>query len=287
MNGRNLFADGGGPRKSCAVKPAAEAWLPLLALALFTACGSFEDSIGPLPSRPASGASGTGGQPSSPVGTSGAGGVVDPLGRTRCHAPAGISGSPRSIEEAVALINGLPKPTSVACFVESLDRPLYAFATSSRVSAQPAFSAKSPRLFLRLGQLTLSVVVEGESSLLLEFGYLTEGDARSVKGELEFPQPAQLSAAAPYERIARDGGTVCNVCHSSEQPTETVPFTQAYASLAFRPNPAYQVGLDQLKAEQLACDFAVEPSRCEMLAALFGGGQVLPAEFPQTMTIFF
>ena len=50
--------------------------------------------------------------------------AVNPLGRARCRPPAGVSGYPKTTQAALDLLNALPKPTSVACFVESLDRPL-------------------------------------------------------------------------------------------------------------------------------------------------------------------
>lgn len=68
---------------------------------------------------------------------------TDPQTPRRCVAPPGISAAPSSIAAAVALINALPPPVTVACFVESLDRPLQVVATASDLSAQPAagFSA--------------------------------------------------------------------------------------------------------------------------------------------------
>ena len=118
----------------------------------------------------------------------GAGPTVSPLGRTRCVAPLGVNGSPRCTQELIELLNALPKPTSVACFLESLERPLTVYATSSQFSAQPAFSGASPRLFLKLGSLWLSVVIDGKSSYLMEFGDRVVGDPlRSIKGELQLP----------------------------------------------------------------------------------------------------
>ena len=210
-----------------------------------------------------------------------------------CRPPEGVSGSPRTIEEAVTLLNALPKPTSVACFLESLDRPLQAIATRNIVSAQPAFSAVSPRIFLRHGQLVLSVVPEGEGSHLLEFSYLLEGDTRSIKAELALPLTGPVPASAPYEHVlptdpvglAR-GGTVCGGCHAHEERVQSIGFASAFSSVAFRPNPSFQVSLETLAAEQKSCDRAAQPDRCAILTALFGHGAVTPAEFPSAMVIF-
>jgi cytochrome c553 len=198
-----------------------------------------------------------------------------------------VSGSPRTIAEAIALLNALPKPTSVACFVESLDRPLFAYATSSTISAQPALSFRSPRIFLRENQLLLSVVIEGPYSWLVEFSELIENDTRSIKGELLFPLAAAVAAAAPYDRIRYAQGTVCGTCHGSEERAPSVDFTEAFSSTAFRPNLTFRVSLDSLVHEQQICDPSVEPERCQLLSAIFAGGPVSEAQFSQTMTLFY
>ncbi|HYQ27585.1 MAG TPA: hypothetical protein VER04_10200 [Polyangiaceae bacterium] len=210
-----------------------------------------------------------------------------------CRPPPGISGSPRTIEEAVTLLNALPKPTTLDCFLESLDRPLSAYATSNIISAQPAFSPASPRIFLRIERLLLSVVPEGAGSHLLEFGYLQPGEERSVKAELPLPLTAAVAPSAPYEHVLdKDssgllrGGTSCGGCHAAEAPDKSIAFASAFSSLAFRPNPAYRVSLDALNDAQKACDPVAQPERCAMLTALFAHGSVMQAEFPNTMAIF-
>lgn len=221
-------------------------------------------------------------------GGSGGGGTLGGTpGHARCRAPSGVSASPQTVEEAVALLNALPKPTSVACFVESLDRPLHIFATSSTISAQPAFSFKSPRVFLRLNKLLLSVVVDGESSGLIEFSDLIDDDARSIKGELALPLLSPVSNAAPYERVHYNEGTVCGICHGPEERVESIGYAQAYASVAFRPNTAYRVSLPSLLHERDVCNALTEANRCEMLGALFDYGPVSEAQFSETMTLFF
>lgn len=207
--------------------------------------------------------------------------------RSRCHAPDGVSGSPRSSQEAIALLNALPKPTSVACFVESLDRPLSVFATSSTVSAQPALSPRSPRVFLRFDQLVLSVAIDGDSSLKIEFSDLIAGDTRSIKGELLLPLSELVARGALYDRVLYGTGTVCGFCHGNEQPGASVDFPQAYSSLAFRPNVQYRIPLSALAHENQICDPVAEPARCAMLSAIFDGGEVLDARFSDAMTLFY
>lgn len=214
---------------------------------------------------------------------------VNPLGRPRCQAPAGVSGSPETIEAAVSLLNALPKPTSVACFVESLDRPLTAFATSSSFSAQPALSGRSPRVFLRLDKLWLSVVVDGESSYLVEFSQALDTDPlRTIKAELLLPLTEAVPQSLPYERVRFGSGTACGLCHTGETRADDISFTDAFASAAFRPRPETRVGIDEnLRIESDNCDWRVEPHRCELLSSIFDGGTVVEEAFPHAMPTFF
>lgn len=255
-------------------------WLGTLGLACSAEPGAPVPSDALLPSSPAGGSASVGGASAS------AGGSVNPLAAARCRPPLGMSGSPRTIEEAIALLNALPKPTSVACFVESLDRPLTAYATSSALSAQPALSAKSPRVFIKIDRLWLSVVMDGESSYLIELSHLEPDDVLSVKGEVQAPIEAELPASAPYDRVRYGTGTVCGLCHFDEQPALGVSFTQAFASTAFRPRPITRVGLDALLLERQRCDFNAEPHRCGLLSAVFDGGAVIEEAFPGSMPTF-
>jgi len=241
---------------------------------------------------PGAGAAAGGSAPGSRDGAgSGAGGgpvapLVDPLGRARCQAPDTASASPADIERAVAWINALPKPTSVACFVESLARPLKIYATDSTLSAQPAHSYRSPRVFIQLDKLWLSVVVDGDSSRLIEFGLLVDDQStRSLKGELKLPLDAPVPSSTPFDRVRYDGGTSCALCHANEQ--QETAFGTAFSSDALRPRPESRVSIDSLRSERQACDWQVEPHRCEMLSAIFDGGTVTEVQFPETMRTFF
>jgi hypothetical protein len=248
---------------------------------LSLACGA-PDADHPLPT--------TAGGSSSGGAASDGGGAADgpnPLGRSRCKPPAGTTGSPQTIEQAVALLNALPKPTSVACFVESLDRPLTIFSTSSPFSAQPALSTKSPRVFIKSGQLWLSIVIDGDSSELIEFGYLLGDTLRSIKGELHLPLDAPIAPSAPYERVRYQSGTVCGLCHSDERPEEVPGIAGVFSTVAFRPRPDSHVQLGALALEWQACKWEQEPHRCEMLSSVFGGGQVVEGAFPNAMGTFF
>lgn len=213
----------------------------------------------------------------------------NPLGRERCRAPSGVSASPRDTQEALLLLNALPKPTSVACFLESLSRPLSIQATSSIFSAQPALSALSPRVFIKLGQGWLSVVIDGDSSYLLEFGDVLDGDpSRSVKGELELPLLEPAAPSAPYDRVMfNDTTTSCGFCHFNERIADNLSFPNAFASVAFQPRLESLVSTSSLRSEHERCDWQREPHRCDMLASIFDGGEVREEPFPSSLATFF
>lgn len=59
--------------------------------------------------------------------------VVTPL-RPRCTPAGGVSRSPSTIAQVVDLVNALPRPLSLTCFLESLDRPLQVAASSGVIS---------------------------------------------------------------------------------------------------------------------------------------------------------
>ena len=199
-----------------------------------------------------------------------------------------MSGTPHSIEEAVALLNALPKPTSVACFVESLDRPFVATATSSMFSAQPATSSDSPRVFLKIDRTWISVVLDGAATDLIEFGYLLDDGLHSLKGELKLPATQALPLTTPFDRIRYDDGyTLCGACHRDETLERIEGDTSIYSSLAYRPRPETRVPIDFLRTAAQTCNWDQQPHRCEMLSALFDGGPVDEGEFPADMATFF
>lgn len=156
------------------------------------------------------------------------------------------------------------------------------------LSAQPALSIKSPRVFIKLGQLWSSVVIDGDSSYLLEFSTLLADDpGRSVKGELLLPIQAPVPASAPYDRVRYGKGTVCGLCHYGEESVPSISFAAAFSSIAFRPRPDTRVSIDELRAQAQGCDWQLESHRCEMLSAVFGGGAVVETTFPDSMATFF
>jgi hypothetical protein len=203
-----------------------------------------------------------------------------------CAGPASAR-SPRSIPDALEWINAQPKPLSLPCFLETLDRPLALYATESIFSAQPAVGKRSPRMFLFAEPLIMTITPEGRGSHLLEFGE-RRSETTSLKGEIVFPVEAELEPSAPYERVLVEGGyTTCSGCHEGEEPDTLTSFTRAFVSRALRPVPSERVSLSELRVEAHACDDDAEPERCATLVALFGQGNVVDAEFPAILPTFY
>jgi hypothetical protein len=212
---------------------------------------------------------------------------VAPTVPDHCVPPPGYSGSPRSIAEVVALVNAMPKPVTLACFVEALTRPLAVNATRSTLSLQPSMGDRSPRMFLFVDPLILSVVPEGDGSVLLEFGEL-RSESRSLKGEVHFPVESTLSPASPFERIMyAENLSNCSFCHADATQAEDITFTEAFVSTALRPQAYSRVSLSHVLAEHERCDVGREPERCALLKAIFAQGQVVERDFPLTMPVFF
>lgn len=205
----------------------------------------------------------------------------------RCQPGPGTTGSPSSIEEAVALANALPFPVTAQCFVEALDRPLNLEATWSESSVQPADGERSPRLFVWTADtLVLAVAVDGPGRNLIEFGQFVS-PRRSIKGELEFPltEPATVDAALDRVRNPEHPGiTSCFVCHDDERDEPSVPGGRS--SLALRPHPQTLVPVETLPTELQRCDAAREPERCRWLHAIVDHGPLQHRPFDETLPVF-
>lgn len=202
-----------------------------------------------------------------------------------CSTPPGFSGTPKTIEEAISQINALPKPVTVSCFLQSLKRPLYANATNSTTSAQPAFDTHSPRIFILMDALTISVVPEGVGSDVMEFSLAT--GTVSLKGELAFPVTANIPVTTAYDRIRFGSGTVCQFCHLNEVRAMDMPSTFAFRSNAVRPKPTTKVDMNYLKNESIICNPATEAKRCDILKGFFGHGDIIEKDFPSNLPTLF
>jgi len=191
---------------------------------------------------------------------------------TSCTAPVGVSRSPQTIQQAVALINALPKPTTVACFIESLALPLDIYAANSTSSAQPAAGERSPRIFIFKGNLIITVVPEGIGRSFVEFSEI-KSTGKSLKAELPFPVPGLLMPADPF-RLGRFGsGTTCGTCHRNELRDTSITYADAFISDVIQPFEFKRVAPARLVEENDSCNAAVEYERCQILKALVGHGE--------------
>ena len=207
-----------------------------------------------------------------------------PIAEPGCEAPPGISSAPETIEEAVALVNALPKPVTIPCFLQSLQRPLDIELTRSVFSAQPAGGADNPRIFIFSGDLIMSVVPEGEGAPLLEFGERI-ATARTIKAELVFPLEDEVPLSAAFDRVRYADGTGCGLCHRGEEPTDLIPDVDAFVSNEYQPTYDALVELDDLVAEYEACNEA--SPRCEFFHALFDHGPVRHRPFEEEIPTIF
>lgn len=205
---------------------------------------------------------------------------------SKCTLPAGVSGSPQTIEDLVALINALPKPTSIPCLLEVLDRPLKLALTNSTFSVQPAVGDRSPRIFIFIGDLEISVVPEGAGATALELGY-RNGTFTSIKAALDFPVTSPIAPDGPYKGIAFNGQTSCVFCHNNEMQVNSITFAQAYTSRVLRPFDNTLVSIDTAKSNTASCDPLKEPTRCAILNSIFSNGEVQSQPFPLNLGTLF
>ncbi|HTV18844.1 MAG TPA: hypothetical protein VMG12_09240 [Polyangiaceae bacterium] len=198
-------------------------------------------------------------------------------GPQRCRPATGVSGAPTNISQAIILLNTLPKPVTLECFLQALDRPLTVYATSSNDSLQPSPGARSPRTFILNGDLEMSIVLEGNASDTLEFGYRPD-PSRSIKSEIQFPLTKDLSESNVFDRVRQGASaTKCGNCHIGETVEVFPDFPLgAFVSDIIEPFDMDEVTLDQMRAERASCDQDAEAYRCGLLGAIFDHGDVLP-----------
>jgi hypothetical protein len=207
---------------------------------------------------------------------------VDGSSVSACRPPSDQQGRPRTVAEAVALVNALAQPLTLTCFLQALGRPLHLNATSSPFSAQPADGENSPRIFIMNGPLIMSVTLGPEGRNLLEFSEM-QANGRTIKAELPFPVVSEVSAEAPYDNLMfNDGQTRCAICHADERPVFEVNGVTAFESIPFRPHDDSIVDMLRVVELQQDCDSEEDAERCSMLQALVGSPFVeepFPREF--------
>jgi hypothetical protein len=201
-----------------------------------------------------------------------------PVDPNVCAVPLGVSGTPRTLSEAITLMNSLPRPTTLACFLQSLSRPLDVYMTRSDDSLQPSPGARSPRTFIVFEPLVLSIVFEGPAHVALELGYRTT-PTRSIKTEIVFPLTTDVTPANLFDKVmAGEEATRCGACHIGEVQTvhPDLP-VDVFESDILTPFDFEEVDVESLRAERQSCNPTLEPERCTMLSAFFDFGTIQPA----------
>lgn len=188
---------------------------------------------------------------------------------------------PTTIDKVAELIAALPKPLELHCFIEALWPPLKVFAVNSAFSAQPAAGAESPRIFIIIDKLILSVVPAGQGRDLLELSQFVSAE-KSVKAEILFPILQPMVPSAPYARILEGtfGSTSCVFCHQNESRYPAITTGEAYQSQILVPDFGQRVGQDYLRHQTTSCDFNVDPFRCQMLRSIFSYGRAQDTNWP-------
>lgn len=196
-------------------------------------------------------------------------------------------GSPESINEAIDLVNALPKPVTIDCFIQALNRPLYINTTSSLLSVQPAFGIENPRIFIAINKLIISIVSKGIGTNLMEFSFMYS-DTRSLKGEIQFPVYSNLSYEVPFMRVDTNGQSTCSGCHIDEAIDTSVTGTTAYLSKALKPAIDKNVSVTQFSQQNYLCEFNNdETRRCQIIKSLFQNGSVEQFNFPNNTPTYF
>lgn len=185
---------------------------------------------------------------------------------------------PKTVDEVIARINLLPRPTSVACFTASLPRPFALAPTSSRFSAQPAGGPEDPRLFIITPDIFLSIVPDGPGKDLLEVGEMVAPN-RSLKAEFKFPVTKTVTRDDGYQHLDfAPSATSCGLCHGSEERHPAHPL--ARTSVSFRPPARTLISVAKARGFAAACDPEKTRERCLNWVSVFNYGEVTEGTFP-------
>lgn len=215
------------------------------------------------------------------MGISCSGGKDETASSGSCTDVTETLGSPKTIEETVTLINALPRPLSLGCFLNSLKAPLKVMAVNSIGSAQPAVDNANPRIFIIRNNLVLSVATAGAGKSLLEFGEFISGN-ESFKGELAFPIEGTVTADQIMSQMAQTSSTssACVTCHGAERKLKHGNLGPLWASNIVRPNTDQRVRYPYLRAQASSCNTELTPHRCDILKAIYTKGQAEDVDFP-------
>lgn len=198
-----------------------------------------------------------------------------------CDQVADSLRTPNSIVEAINLMNALPKPLTMDCFLKSLKKPLKVMAVNNTFSAQPAMGNENPRIFILNSKLSISVVPAGIGKALVEMSEPTSS-TMSSKAELEFPIQQKIAPYEAFNRIA-DGSSdnsKCVFCHRFEEKKLYPGIGFVFNSGIVRPNEYQRVFSKYLRNQASICDSTANKDRCDILNAIFMMGEAQDSDFP-------
>lgn len=199
-----------------------------------------------------------------------------------CDQVADSLRTPNSIADTINLINALPKPLSIDCFLKSLKKPLKIMAVNNGFSAQPAVGNQSPRIFIVNTKLALSVAPAGAGKFLLELSE-PSSSTKSFKGELGFPIAQTIDPLLVFSTAddpQSPGNSRCILCHRNEEKIRYGNIGFAFNSDIVRPNEYQRVFSLYLRNQAYMCNPATDKYRCDMLNAIFMTGEGQDADFP-------
>ncbi|MEZ4870680.1 MAG: hypothetical protein R2827_00250 [Bdellovibrionales bacterium] len=187
--------------------------------------------------------------------------------------------NPTEFQHMIDLINVLPKPLSLECFLANFDPPMNLLAVNSVSSAQPAEGPEQPRILIVRDQFIVTIVPTSNTNPLVEFSRVI-GSNRSVKGELQFPISDSIAETAAFDRIRTtfngQPGTSCRFCHKNEveQPDGSI------ASDIVDPLPSQIIKANYMQSILENCDEQSTPNKCRILKAVYGRGPVSDIYWP-------
>lgn len=185
---------------------------------------------------------------------------------------------PKTVGDTLNLINALPKPAGLDCFLNALKPPLKVFATNSSFSAQPAQGNSSPRIFILKDKLVLSVVPAGSGRMMLELG--ESYTSQSYKAEIQFPVENTVTLSQIVDHLS--GGatnTSCASCHFAESKPSYQGQGPIYLSNILRPDESQRVSQTFMKIQAETCNSETNKYRCDILKAIYINGQATDASF--------
>lgn len=202
-------------------------------------------------------------------------------GSVACDQVADSLRTPNSIGDVINLVNALPKPLTIDCFLISLKKPLKVMAVNNTFSAQPAVKNESPRIFIVNSRLSISVVPAGIGRYLVEMSEPTSATS-SFKAEIEFPVQQTMDPYLPFSRIVdkMTGNSQCVMCHRNEEKKLYPGVGYGFNSDIVRPNEYQRIFSLYLRNQAYMCDPKTDKFRCDMLNAIFTTGEAQDADFP-------